>query len=542
VFPAPDVVDGNTLTWFINNAVIDGYFQFLLQTIHPGVEMIDSTLTHTVLVHATEQEVDSIFTNTWSSVLLCAYDPNIKEENTGYGEQGLVSGQEHLEYVVHFQNTGNYLATNVEILDQLSENLDYSSFEPIASSHTMEVEMSENGLLSVYFPYIMLPDSNSNEPESHGFVSYRIKPISDLPNGTVIENTAEIYFDFNPEIVTNTTHNTIYLCGTPGDYLPESVSVCTEYAVNIPFTADWPETYEWTYNGEIISSESELEYVFESDAMIYVTVESNLCVETDSVYVHVIPVSNTFIEEENCISFEFNGETYTSTGIYEQVFPNEAGCDSIITLDLTIHQPTSYNLSESSCDSYTLNGITYTSSGIYEQYLLNAAGCDSLITLDLDIQVVDIGISLNATTLTASEENAAYQWIDCGNNNEEIVGENEQTFTAGETGVYAVEITEGECSGLSDCVEVIVIGVKEDTTGELVIYPNPNGGDFMIKWNAQWGASGMISIYNVSGELVYTRNFTQTDSQVKIPNVEVGVYRVVLMVGSVISEASVVVE
>ena len=62
-------------------------------------------------------------------------------------------------------------------------------------------------ILTVRFPNIMLPDSASNPAGSQGYIQYRIKPLANLPVGTQIENTAHIYFDFNPAIVTNTTVN-----------------------------------------------------------------------------------------------------------------------------------------------------------------------------------------------------------------------------------------------------------------------------------------------------------------------------------------------
>ncbi len=95
----------------------------------------------------------------------------------------------------------------MRVEDQLDSDLDWSSFEMITASHNYSVQM-QDGKLIWTFNNIMLPDSNSNEPESHGHIIYRIKPIADKPLGTVFENTAYIYFDFNEPIITNTTVNT----------------------------------------------------------------------------------------------------------------------------------------------------------------------------------------------------------------------------------------------------------------------------------------------------------------------------------------------
>lgn len=89
----------------------------------------------------------------------------------------------------------------------------------------------------------------------------------------------------------------------------------------------------------------------------------------------------------NCGAYTLNSQTYATSGTYTQVLTNgnAAGCDSTITLHLTVNNPTTSSITTSSCGAYTLNGTTYSTSGTYTQVLTNAAGCDSTITLDLSI-------------------------------------------------------------------------------------------------------------------------------------------------------------
>jgi hypothetical protein len=91
-------------------------------------------------------------------------------------------------------------------LDTLDSNLDAQTFEILNASHFNTTTL-QNSIINFRFPNIMLPDSASNPSGSQGFVQYRIKPLANLPVGTQIKNTAHIYFDFNPAIVTNTTEN-----------------------------------------------------------------------------------------------------------------------------------------------------------------------------------------------------------------------------------------------------------------------------------------------------------------------------------------------
>ncbi len=86
-----------------------------------------------------------------------------------------------------------------------------------------------------------------------------------------------------------------------------------------------------------------------------------------------------------CDSIVVNGQTYTNSGVYTQVLMNSQGCDSILTLNLTVNHPTSNTVTLSACDSLQLNNQTYTSSGVYTQVLTNSNGCDSILTLNLTI-------------------------------------------------------------------------------------------------------------------------------------------------------------
>ncbi|NBY40315.1 MAG: T9SS C-terminal target domain-containing protein [Flavobacteriia bacterium] len=96
-------------------------------------------------------------------------------------------------------------------------------------------------------------------------------------------------------------------------------------------------------------------------------------------------VLSSNITSNTCTSYTLNGQTYTQSGTYTQLFTNAQGCDSTLTLNLTVNQPTSSAQTQTACASYTLNGQTYTQSGVYTQQLTNAQGCDSTITLNLTI-------------------------------------------------------------------------------------------------------------------------------------------------------------
>ena len=139
----------------------------------------------------------------YSNVLLCSYDPNDKLVRSGDGGRDLLlNSEEGLTYTVRFQNTGNFYAENVRIIDTISTLLDLSTFEFLASSHPVEIRMMDR---VIYFNFydIQLPDSTLDFEGSQGFVSFSIKPISTDMAGVEMKNDADIYFDFNPPILTN---------------------------------------------------------------------------------------------------------------------------------------------------------------------------------------------------------------------------------------------------------------------------------------------------------------------------------------------------
>ncbi|MEO1435055.1 MAG: T9SS type A sorting domain-containing protein [Bacteroidota bacterium] len=132
------------------------------------------------------------------------YDPNDKQGfPKGIGSNHYIEANVDLEYRIRFQNTGTAPAINVVIRDTLPAELDVTSLQMGASSHNYTYDIVNGHILKVSFNDIMLPDSNTNFEASIGFFEFKIKQEPDLPAGTIINNSAAIYFDFNEPIITN---------------------------------------------------------------------------------------------------------------------------------------------------------------------------------------------------------------------------------------------------------------------------------------------------------------------------------------------------
>jgi uncharacterized repeat protein (TIGR01451 family) len=208
----PTSILGNVLTYSIADfgaISYDSTFDFNLLVDTNAV--LGSQLCITVSVTTTSTELNN-FNNqlTQCYTVVGSFDPNDK---TVYPREIMdVNSDRWLTYTIRFQNTGTAEAKHIYITDVLSNKLDISTFTLLSYSHEPFVQLNNLGLLKFNFPLIHLPDSNTNEPASHGFVQYKIKAKDSLVVGSTIDNTANIFFDFNTPVITNTVSNIVINC------------------------------------------------------------------------------------------------------------------------------------------------------------------------------------------------------------------------------------------------------------------------------------------------------------------------------------------
>ncbi|MEZ4938017.1 MAG: T9SS type A sorting domain-containing protein [Crocinitomicaceae bacterium] len=150
--------------------------------------------------------------NKYNTTTIASYDPNYKEVNPiGIDAPGYISSEvEEFNYTIHFQNEGTYYAQNIYITDQLDDDFDWTTLQPGYSDYSYTTTVSETGLVTFTFANIHLPwKSSFGDVLSSGLVNYSIKRKPNLPQGTEFTNYADIYFDYNAPITTNTTLNTL---------------------------------------------------------------------------------------------------------------------------------------------------------------------------------------------------------------------------------------------------------------------------------------------------------------------------------------------
>jgi uncharacterized delta-60 repeat protein len=222
-----------------------------------------------------------------------------------------------------------------------------------------------------------------------------------------------------------------------------------------------------------------------------------------------------------------DGQVYTTSGVKTAIIPNTAGCDSIITINLTIKSTTS-SITETACDGYTApDGQVYTTSGIKTAVIPNAAGCDSTITINLSINPVDVSSTINGTVITANASGAIYQWVNCDNNNSPISGATNQSYSATANGSYAVIVAQGSCSDTSACQQITTVGMNSvQPKAEISIYPNPVSTELTIDSEGCKGEK-TFELINSIGQVVIKGSFVGKTT-VQTSDLAPGVYLIKL--------------
>jgi hypothetical protein len=160
-----------------------------------------------------------------TQVVVGSFDPNDKQvSDLSYYFENADSVD--LYYTIRFQNLGTFAAQNVVVSDVLSDKLDAGKLQMVSSSHPyMSKYNALTRKLEFIFEGINLPAAIDNEPGSKGYVSFKIKPISTITLGQTIENKADIYFDFNAPVTTNTTSTNIETLLKTNNYNPNVFKV-----------------------------------------------------------------------------------------------------------------------------------------------------------------------------------------------------------------------------------------------------------------------------------------------------------------------------
>ena len=268
---------------------------------------------------------------------------------------------------------------------------------------------------------------------------------------------------------------------------------------------------KWLKPGDIIS-----------DTLI----NRNGCDSIISVSVRSLISYDTLAASE-CLSYtSASGKLWTASGTYTDTVANTVGCDSILNYRLTILQPSEDELTISSCFEAILptSNERVTVSGTYYDTLINAAGCDSFVTMNVSIKTVNTVVSAVDYTLTALSTNGSFQWLDCTDNYAEISTKTSRDFQYENSGEYAVEVTDNECIDTSACYSLTGL-----STSYLVhkptfqVFPNPSTGYFNITSDEVITGARLV-IYAVSGQKLYEDKIQSSKNYSSTYPLDTGIY------------------
>ncbi|HET8809613.1 MAG TPA: BspA family leucine-rich repeat surface protein [Flavobacteriaceae bacterium] len=203
--PSPTSTTANQLTFDLTNLLPfeTRTIGIIMQTFTPPTVNGGDLLSFTTSVTPnTNDHTPADNTFVYDQTVVNSFDPNDKQ--VLQGEEIFISeADEYLSYLIRFQNTGTASAINVRILDTLHPKLDWNTIQPVSASHNYRVEITDGNHVEFIFENINLPHEAADEPGSHGFIAYKIKPKNDVQIGDIITGDARIYFDFNAPIITN---------------------------------------------------------------------------------------------------------------------------------------------------------------------------------------------------------------------------------------------------------------------------------------------------------------------------------------------------
>ncbi len=161
------------------------------------------------------------------------------------------------------------------------------------------------------------------------------------------------------------------------------------------------------------------------------------------------------------------------------------------------------------CRSFVLNGQTYSQTGVYQQTLTTLSGCDSSVTIHLTMTpFVNSAVTTTGGAMIATETNAYYQWINCSTN-ATILFATERDFYPSTNGQYAVIVTKDGCTDTSQCVAMNKVSTEDFSTIESSIFPNPTSNATTLSINNTQGLEDIIlSMFDVTGKIVKNERFT----------------------------------
>ena len=469
----------------------------------------------------------------YTEQLRCSYDPNDKREFPDReGDENLTLMDEAIEYTIRFQNNGNDTAYNVKIVDPLDGNIDPSSIRVVGSSHDVETCIEGTDLIFL-FEEIYLVDSTTNYPGSQGYVTYKCNTKEGRAEFTIVNNTADIFFDTNLPISTNQTINTLVS------------ELCTDKSTNIDmYICDGEDYMGHTESGTYTES-FDLTYGCDSLVTINLTVQG-------------ITYSQQAFNICEAGTINLGSEEYyieNSTIIIDTIV-NDQGCiSSILKYEITLVPDLIYNeelaicLEEAGTILPNLNGEwssddesvilvdvqgNFSAVNIGEallQFVDNETGCldEVLVVVQPNPILSNEGsgqICINETNQLSSDTDGEWFNID-----PEIATITSDGIVLGLEAGTASFMFISSTTTCSNSIEIIVlpstdsnciVSTADLSSKSVKIYPNPASGSVFVESIERWNN---IKLINAQGQVLFNDlGEYQTKKQIDLNEISSGLY------------------
>lgn len=564
--PAPSLVSGNILTWNVQDLKPSFSHHIELKLQMPDEDFEGEIINQSAQLSLTSIDGNHSHTSlsVYQSEIKCVVASNDKLVNPNFSDRdNYTLFGDTLDYTIRFQNTTLETVSMVRIEDYLDSKLDWETFQLMGASHPVEIRMDQqSGRLLFTFNSISLPDSTSNESSSHGFVRYHILPKENLPEFSVVENKAKIFFDFNAAVGTNSVYN-ILITENPIrlKILPPKCYGDSNGSITV-FEEGLYESFEWG-DGQTTTQISNLSagsYQLKATTVLGHVLDTTIILQNpDPVIIQEIVVLDVtcfgfsdgiaeVIAEGGTPIYHYQWNDDFSGPVHDQLSPGDYtvtvtdlyGCTQSDSLsigepptelqitDTAIQAATCFDLADGAITANATGGVPgYTfewsngntgaqngqlTMGTYTLTLTDSYGCSKMETFEVN-GFPEIFLTGFSTPETPNEMNGtatidasggvppySFMWNTTPIQTTQMIG----GLSAGD---YTVTLTDSE-----NCTKELTVTVEQTTSinelypdVEFGLMPNPSKGDLRVFFDLKSPMNWRLDIYNSLGQLINRR-------------------------------------
>lgn len=469
------------------------------------------------------------FTNAAGCDSVVTLHLTITHSNEGVDEQSACDSFEWINGVVYTESTTTptYILTNAEGCDSvvtlhLTINHSYSTEFSVSTSEPYTwngVVYTETGDYVQTFVAVGGCDSivtlhlvfeNSLQLHSEGTISYEdVVVFADVNN---IDDIAAVQFDFTYPNGDYLIENSDYVLTERGNGLSITVSQLNDSTSRV-VVFSMQNTLITGHSGALVmitmhpyETTTAGTYIVHAENIVLSNIQSDNVNQGVNPYLAITtecPAYNTDINQTICEgeAYQFYGQNYMMTGIYVQTFQNIHGCDSTITLNLTVIPREMHEYDIAACDEYVWNGNTYYDSGNYFQSFPTEA-CDSIVIIHLTIN------HSSTSEIYDTTDALSYVWND---STYSVSGDYIQTFT----------MANGCDSVVTLHLHFTQVGVETWTGIETSVYPNPASADLFVVSDEQ---ISYVELFSVAGELIFQNDVYGNKAVCNVEGLVPGLY------------------